>query len=181
MLQYRHLTNPLVKKARNSFAITLSEHATKKSFFTFQHIKYALNLPEMKKNFNNRRFKRLEFTFDCASTYQSEEMLYNMTKGFAKSILPRRFDSIRFTPQCHCHGKSNLDRRFSSLTTWKVNWEKDEFHDTILNMNDLKACYISGRDKSNASIVSIDHKELIVTEISIIELKRDEKSMKAVR
>ena len=117
MLQYRHLTKPQVKKAQNAFAMNLCEHAVKTSFFTNKHILHALNQPEIKEIFDNPRFKRIEFTFDCASTYQSEEMVYNLTKGFAKEILPRRLDSIRFSPQCHCHGKSNLDRRFSSLTT----------------------------------------------------------------
>ena len=42
-------------------------------------------------------------------------------------------------------------------------------------MNELKACYISGRDTSNDARVSIDHKVPLVTEISIIKLKRDEK------
>ena len=123
MLQYKHLTDASVKKARNAFAINLCEHANKKSYFTYQHVLHALKQPEMKKIWKNPRFKRLEFTFDCAPSYESEEMLYNFTKGFARHILPRRFDSIRFSPQCHCHGKSNLDRRFSSLTTWKQNWE----------------------------------------------------------
>ena len=122
-LQYKHLTDSSVKKAQSAFAINLCEHATKKSYFTYQHILHALEQPEMKKIWKNPRFKRLEFTFDCASNYESEEMLYNLTKGFAKHVLPRRYDSIRFSPQCHCHGKSNLDRRFSSLTTWKQNWE----------------------------------------------------------
>ena len=117
MLQYRHLTKPEVKEAQNAFAMNLCEHATKTSFFTYKHILHALKQPELNSIFSNPRFKRLEFTFDCASTYQSEEMVYNLTKGFAKEILPKRFDSIRFPPQCHCHGKSNLDRRFSSLTT----------------------------------------------------------------
>ena len=177
MLQYRHLTKPaIIKKARNAFAITLCEHATKKSFFTYQHIRHALNLPKIRKIFNNPRFKRLEFTFDCASSYQSEEMIYNVTVDFARRTLPRRFDSIRYSPQCHCHGKSNLDRRFSSLTTWKRNWENDDFHDTIVNMEELRDCYISGRDQSNISRVTIDHKEPIVTEVSIIDLKRDDKA-----
>ena len=118
MLQYRHIEKPSIKEAQNSFAINLCEHANKTSYFTYEHIKHALKQPEMKKILNNPRFKRLEFTFDCASTYQSEHTLYNLTKGFAKHMLPRRFHSIRFSPQCHCNGKSNLDRRFSSLTTW---------------------------------------------------------------
>ena len=121
MLQYRHLTKPGVKEAQYAFAINLCEHATKKSFFTYQHIHHALKQPKIKKIFNIPRFRRIEFTFDCASTYVSEEMVYNLTYGFAKEMLPRRFDSVRFSPQCHCHGKSNLDRRFSSLTTWKQN------------------------------------------------------------
>ena len=123
MLQYKHLTDASVKKAQSAFAINLCEHATKKSYFTYQHILHALEQPELKEIWTNPRFKRLEFTFDCTSTYESEEMLYNLTKGFARYILPRRFESIRFSPQCHCHGKSILDRRFSSLTTWKHNWE----------------------------------------------------------
>ena len=88
-------------------------------------------------------------------------------------MLPKRFDSIRYSPQCHCHGKSNLDRRFSSLTTWKRTWQLDAFHDTILNMKDLKDCYIDGRNTSNEARITVDHKEPILTEISCIELQRD--------
>ena len=62
---------------------------------------------------------------------------------------------------------------FSSLTTWRVNWENDEFHDTILNMQDLYDCYIDGRDLSNESRISIDHMEPIVTDISFISLQPD--------
>ena len=112
MLQYRHLTNPTITKARNAFAMNLCEHAVKTSYFTYQHILHALRQPEIKKIFDNPRFRRLEFTFDCASSYQSEEMVYNLTKGFALHILPRRFESIRFTPQCHCYGNSNLIAAF---------------------------------------------------------------------
>ena len=162
MLQYRHLSKPNVKKVQGAFAINLCEHATKTSYFTYQHILHALDQPEMKKIFNNPRFKRLEFTFDCASTYVSEEMVYNLTKGFATHILPKRFDSIRYSPHCHCHGKSNLDRRFSSLTTWKQNWEKDEFHDTLMTIDDLKTCYIEGRNTSNRARGTVDHKEPLI-------------------
>ena len=175
MLQYKHLSKPEVKKAQHAFAVNLCEHATKTSYFTYQHILHALEQPEMKKIFNNPRFTRLEFTFDCASTYMSQEMVYNLTKGFAEHISPRKFTSIRFSPQCHCHGKSNLDRRFSSLTSWKKNWEDDDFHDTILSIDDLEACYVYGLDRSNQSRVTIDHKEPLVTEISKIELKPDPK------
>ena len=117
MLQYGHLTDPSIKKAQNSFSMNLCEHATKRSYFTYQHILHALNQPGIKKILNNPRFKRIEFTFDCAATYESEKMLYFLTKGFALPCLPRIFKSVRFSPQYHCHGKSNLDRRFSSLTS----------------------------------------------------------------
>ena len=164
-----------MKKAQNAFAINLCEHATKTSYFTYQHILHGLNQTEIRKILMNARFKRVEFTFDCASTYQSEQMIYNLTKQFALDMLPKRFESIRFSPQCHCHGKSNLDRRFSSLTTWKKNWEDDDFHDTIMNMKDLKDCYVEGRNKSNQARITIDHKAPILTEISCIELKKDTK------
>ena len=121
MLQYRHLTNPTINKPINAFAMNLCEHAVKKSYFTYKHILHGMNQPEIKEIIDNPRFERLEFTFDCAPGYRSEEMVYNLTKGFALHIFPRRFKSIRYTPQCNCHGKSNLDRRFSSLTTWKTN------------------------------------------------------------
>ena len=64
MLQYRHLTKPQVKKAQNAFAMNLCEHAVKISFFTYKHILHALEQPKIKKIFDKRRFKRIEFTFD---------------------------------------------------------------------------------------------------------------------
>ena len=173
MLQYRDPDRTETTEASYAFSMNLCKHSTKTSYFTYQHLLHGLKQPGMKKIFEDRRFKRLEFTFDCASTYQSGEMLYNLTKGFALQLLPRRFKSVRFSPQCHCHGKNNLDRRFSSLTTWKVSWENDEFHDTILNMNDLYECYIDGRDINNQSRISIDHEEPIITDISCIELQPD--------
>ena len=173
MLQYRDPDQTDTTEASYAFSMNLCKHATKTSYFTYQNILHGLKQPGVRKIFEDRRFKRLEFTFDCASTYQSGEMIYNLTKGFALQLLPRRFKSVRFNPQCHCHGKSNLDRRFSSLTTWRVNWENDEFHDTILNMQDLYDCYIDGRDLSNESRISVDHKEPIVTDISCISLQPD--------
>ena len=43
-------------------------------------------------------------------------------------------------------------------------------------MEDLRVCYEHGRDKSNNARVSIEHKEPLVTEISIIDLKHAENS-----
>ena len=173
MLQYRDPLKTETTKASYAFSINLCEHSNKTSYFSYQHILHGLQQPGVKKIFDDRRFKRLEFTFDCAPGYQSGEMIYNLTKGFALKLLPRRFKSIRYSPQCHCYGKSNLDRRFSSLTSWRVNWENDEFHETILDINDLYKCYIEGRDTSNQSRISIDHKEPIITDISIIKLQPD--------
>ena len=42
-------------------------------------------------------------------------------------------------------------------------------------MNELKACYIEGRDQSNVARVTVEHKEPLITEISTIELKPDKK------
>ena len=176
MLQYRDLNNPDNEEDCNAFAINLCEHAKKTAFFTYQHILHGLMQPKIKEILQNPRFKRIEFTFDCANQYTSEEMLYNLTKEFAQNMLPRRYDSVRWSPQCHCHGKSNLDRRLTSLTTWKTNWENDLFHDTITTMEELHSCYISGRDLSNVSRVITEHKEPIITEITCIQLKEDTKS-----
>ena len=70
MLQYRDLEDPdIVKKPRNAFSMNLSMHSTKRSFFTMQHILHALEQEEVNHIFRNPRFKRVEFTFDCGSTY----------------------------------------------------------------------------------------------------------------
>ena len=175
MLQYRDLSKPNVTESTYAFSMNLCEHSTKTSYFSYQHILHALNQPQVKAIFDEPRFKRIEFSFDCGPSYQSKWQIYFLTKGFALEMLPRRFESIRWSPRCHCHGKSNLDRRFSSLTTWKTNWENDEFHDTILNIDDLYACYIDQRDISNQSRISVDHKDPIITDISIIKLKSDTK------
>ena len=45
-----------------------------------------------------------------------------------------------------------------------------------MTIDDLKDCYIEGRDKSNKARVTIDHKEPLVTEITKIELKADTKT-----
>lgn len=173
MLQYRDLQNPdTVKKARNAFAINLSMHSTKRSFFTMEHILHALNQTEVKQIFDNPRFKRVEFTFDCGPGYTSEEMLYNMTKGFALRY-PERYKSITWSPQCHCHGKSNLDRRFSSLTSWRTSWEQDEFHPTIKNINDIYDCLTHGLKVSNEARVVMDKKNPIPTDICIYEMEPD--------
>ena len=176
MLPYRDLNNPDNKEECNAFAVNLCEHAKKTAFFTYQHVLHGLKQPKIKEILKNPRFKRIEFTFDCANQYTSEEMLYNLTKEFAQNMLPRRYDSVRQSPQCHSHGKSNLDRRFTSLTTWKTNWENDLFHDTITTMKELQSCYESGRDISNKARVTVDHEEPIITEISCIELKEDLKT-----
>lgn len=45
-----------------------------------------------------------------------------------------------------------------------------------MTIDDLKDCYVEGRDKSNKARIIIDHKEALITEISKIELKSDTKS-----
>ena len=45
-----------------------------------------------------------------------------------------------------------------------------------MTIDDLKDCYIEGRDKSNKARVIIDHKEPLVTEITKIGLKADTKT-----
>ena len=172
-LQYRDLQNSdTVKKAKNAFAINLSMYGTKRSFFTMQHILHALEQKEVNSIFNNPRFKKIEFTFDCGSTYTSEEMMFNMTKGFAL-MFPGRYQSITWSPQCRCHCKSNLDRRFSSLTAWRTSWERDEFHPTIKNINDVYDCLVSGLKVSNEARVVMDKKQPIPTDICIFDLKAD--------
>ena len=44
-----------------------------------------------------------------------------------------------------------------------------------MNIDELKACYIDGRDKSNDARVSMDHKEPLITVITKINLKPDRK------
>ena len=45
-----------------------------------------------------------------------------------------------------------------------------------MTIDDLKDCYVEGRDKSNKARIIIDHKEALITEISKIDLKSDTKS-----
>ena len=41
-----------------------------------------------------------------------------------------------------------------------------------MTIDDLKDCYVEGRDKSNKARIIIDHKEALITEISKIELNQ---------
>ena len=95
-----------------------------------------------------------------------------MTKGFALKF-PERWKSITWSPQCHCHGKSNLDRRFSSLTAWRTSWELDEFHDTIKDIKDIHECLLHGLKTSNEARVVMEKKHPIPTDITIFSLTPD--------
>ena len=68
MLQYRDPDQTETAEASYAYSMNLCKHATKTSYFTYQHILHGLKQPGVREIFEDRRFKRLEFTFDCAST-----------------------------------------------------------------------------------------------------------------
>ena len=104
------------KKAKRAFAANLSLNTDKTSYATLQHLYESCKQPAIKKVLEDKKHTRLEVTFDNARNYISQEFVYGCTKTMFKKFPHLRL--IRWVPLCTNHGKTNLDRRFSSFTSW---------------------------------------------------------------
>ena len=103
------------KKPKRAFAANLSMNTDKTFYATLQHLYESCNQPAAIKNvLQNKRHTRLEVTFDNARNYISQEFAYGCTNVRFKKFPNLRL--VRWVPLCTNHGKTNLDRRFSSFT-----------------------------------------------------------------
>ena len=80
----------------------------------------------------NRRHTKVEVTHDNAPTYISKEFLYGCTKTI--SMMYPHIKLIRYAPLAPCHGKTNLDRRFSSFTSWVTTFQFSQRIDSVETM-----------------------------------------------
>ena len=104
------------KKPKRAFAANLSLNTDKTSYATLQHLYESCKQPAIKKVLEDKKYTMLEVTFDNARNYISQEFIYGCTKTMFQKF--PHFRLIRWVPLCSNHGKTNLDRRFSSFTSW---------------------------------------------------------------
>ena len=104
------------KKPLRAFAANLSMNTDKTSYATLQHLYESCKQPAIKEVLEDKKHTNLEVTFDNARNYISQEFVYGCTKTIFKKFPHLRL--IRWVPLCTNHGKTNLDRRFSSFTSW---------------------------------------------------------------
>ena len=103
-------------EARRAFVANLSLNTDKNSRATLDHLYRSLNQSPIKEILENPRHTKVEICFDHASNYISRNFLYGCTKTICQMYSHIRL--IRWAPLAPCHGKTNLDRRFSNFTSW---------------------------------------------------------------
>ena len=103
-------------EAKRAFVANISKNTDKTSYSTLEHLYHSLEQSPLKEIMENKNHTHVEMTFDHASNYISKEYLYGCTKVIAQKYPHIRL--IRWAPLCPCHGKTDLDRRFSSFTSW---------------------------------------------------------------
>ena len=102
-------------KAKKSFVANVSLNKDKNAEATLQHFQHSCSQSPIKEILEDPSHTKLEVTCDNARNYKSKEFVYGATKGMFKRYPHLKL--IRWAPLCPCHGKTDLDRRFSSFTT----------------------------------------------------------------
>ena len=113
MIQYSdpHGGKPALKR----FVSNLSLNTDKNAYATLQHLYHSLEQSPIKEIISNTAYTHLEVSFDNAPAYKSHEFLYGCTKVLSQKY--PHLQVIRWVPLCPCHGKTDLDRRFSSFSS----------------------------------------------------------------
>ena len=107
--------DPLGDQCRKAFVINLSRNTDKNTNANLQHLWHSLKQSPIKEILSDKKHTKIAVTFDNARTYISHEFLYGCTKGIVQ-MFPH-IKVIQWSPMVPCNGKSDLDRRFSSLTS----------------------------------------------------------------
>ena len=124
------------------FVANLSLNTDKTAYATLQHLYNSLSQSPMKEIIENQKFTKLEVTHDNAPCYISKEFLYGVTKGLFRKYPHLRI--LRWVPLAPCHGKTDLDRRFSNFTTWINSFELNKRIGSIEQMKIVLTDGITG-------------------------------------
>ena len=122
-------------ECKKAFVINLSKNVDKNSYATLQHLWHSIQQSPIKEILSDTRRTKLEVTFDNAPNYISKYFLYGCTKGIHQ--LYPHLKIIRYVPLCPLHGKSDLDRRFSSLTSWISTYQHSKRIESIPKMRQV--------------------------------------------
>lgn len=107
--------DPVGDKCRKAFVVNLSRNTDKNANACLQHLWHSLLQSPIKEILSDKKHTKVAVTFDNARNYISHEFLHGCTKGIVQ-MFPH-IKLIQWSPMVPCHGKSDLDRRFSSLTS----------------------------------------------------------------
>ena len=105
---------------------------------------------QIKEIIENPNHTKLEITFDNARNFKSKEFLYGATK--ALGLKYPHLKLLRWVPLCPCHGKTDLDRRFSSVTSWVNTFHRNERIGSVEKMTDVLNEGIKGSNKRRREI-----------------------------
>ena len=131
MAEYFDVTGS-TKGPKKVFTSNLSLNTDKTANATLQHFWHSLNQSPIKEILLDPRHTKLEISHDNAPTYKCKEFLYGATK-IVSDMFPH-IRVIRWAPMCPCHGKSDLDRRFTSFTSWINSFQRNKRIGTIDQM-----------------------------------------------
>ena len=103
--------------------------------------------------------------FDNAKNYVCKEFLYGATKRLAEKY--EHLELVMWVPMAPCHGKTDLDRRFSSYTYWIRAFQYDKKIRSVPKMLEVLQDGAKGSNTQRREM----GKEPIPTGFSIVKLE----------
>ena len=114
-------------KAKKLFVSNLSRNTDKGSNALLEHLFHSCSQSPIREMIERKT--KLEICTDNAPPYISRFFLYGCTKGMFERFPNLRL--IRWAPLAPCHGKTDLDRRFSSFSSWINTYQLSKRIDSV--------------------------------------------------
>ena len=123
------------KVPKNVFVSNLSRNTDKSTYSVLEHLIHSLHRSPIKELLEDKTKTMVEICHDNAPNYKSKEFLYGCTKTLSK-MFPH-WKLVQWVPLAPLHGKTNLDRRFSSFTSWIRTFQLSERIGSVKKMQQV--------------------------------------------
>ena len=153
------------KAPKRAYVSNLSRNTDKSSYAALEHLIHSLHQSPIKELLEDKSKTKVEISHDNASNYKSKEFLYGCTKTLSK-MYPH-LKVIQWVPLAPLHGKTNLDRRFSSFTSWINTFQLSKRIGTVKQMEKVLK---DGAEGSNLRRLEVGD-DPIPTSFNILRLK----------
>ena len=120
------------KAPKAVYVSNLSRNKDKSSYSVLEHLIHSMHQSPIKEIMEDKSKTMVEISHDNPPNYKSKEFLYGCTKTLSK-MYPH-WKLIQWVPLAPLHGKTNLDRRFSSFTSWINTFQLSERIGTVKKM-----------------------------------------------